>query len=257
MLAALRQHHVRPGNGGSGEYAFLTHVRNAAGFQATRTIDGLSLSLWPSRGHVLTGYEVKISRADWLRELKDPAKADDVCGLVDHFAVVAPVGVVQADEVPAPWGWLEVSDNQRVRTKKRPAMLHVTEPGRVPLDRGFVVAMLRSAGAAAVQDNDQARIEQLEKRADGHRQELQETVAHWRQRCDETDRILAELQRASGVAFGTAAGWDAKKVREVGLAIRQIVNGDQEVERAKQRLGNVGDQLRALAVTVENGGHTW
>ena len=70
----LRNRHARLGNGGSGEYAFLTQVRDAAGFYGSRTLDVVTLSLWPSRGMELHGYEVKVSRADLRSDLRNEAK---------------------------------------------------------------------------------------------------------------------------------------------------------------------------------------
>ena len=69
MLDLLERHYARTGNGGSGEYAFLRQVRNAAGFDAKRTFDAVVVGLWPSRGHDIHVIEVKVSRSDWQREL--------------------------------------------------------------------------------------------------------------------------------------------------------------------------------------------
>lgn len=50
------------------------------------------------------GFEVKTSRSDWLRELKDPSKSEAWRRYCTHFYVVAPRGVVNKDELPAGWG---------------------------------------------------------------------------------------------------------------------------------------------------------
>ena len=50
-------------------YAFFEEVRAQTGYAAGGSADGLALSLWPSRGIELHGFEVKVSRSDWLREL--------------------------------------------------------------------------------------------------------------------------------------------------------------------------------------------
>ena len=47
-------------------WAFFPAVRNAAGFDANRTADGIAMSLWPSRGLEVYGFEIKVSRGDWL-----------------------------------------------------------------------------------------------------------------------------------------------------------------------------------------------
>lgn len=58
------------------EYAFFTDVRNSVGFSSrVRTADAMAMFLWPSRGLYMTGFEVKVSRADWKKELEQPEKA--------------------------------------------------------------------------------------------------------------------------------------------------------------------------------------
>jgi len=57
LLQLLERRHAKQGNGGSGEFAFLTHVRNDGGFSATRTFDAVAVSLWPSRGHAIDVFE--------------------------------------------------------------------------------------------------------------------------------------------------------------------------------------------------------
>lgn len=149
VLSLLRQRHTREGNGGSGEFAFMTHVRNAAGFAATRTFDAVAFNLWPSKGLTIEIFEVKVTRSDWLRELKDPDKSGAAMKLSDYFTVVAPAGIVKQDELPESWGLLEVNaSGTALRSKVRPTKL--TPPSRffTAVPRGFVVAMLRSVPTA-------------------------------------------------------------------------------------------------------------
>ena len=99
--AALRDRYKPP------EYAFLEEVRNDAGFDASRSCDAIAMSLWPSRGLDLQGFEIKASRSDWLRELKDPAKAEAVCKFCDFWwLAVGDAGIVLDGELPVSWGLL-------------------------------------------------------------------------------------------------------------------------------------------------------
>jgi hypothetical protein len=156
VTAALRRWHEVE-RGAVPRYAFVAQVRNDSGFSATRTFDAVALDLWQSGHHALTVYEVKVSRSDWLRELKQPDKTAAALELADHFAVVAPRGVVKVDELGERWGLLEVDDRGRVRTKRKPARLrplasrHYRQPQHLePFKRGLVVAMLRRTDALAV-----------------------------------------------------------------------------------------------------------
>lgn len=73
-------------------------------------IDFLAVGTWPSTKFVVHGYEMKASRSDWLRELKDPGKSAEGMAKVDHWWVAAPAGVVQDGELPDGWGHLEVAE---------------------------------------------------------------------------------------------------------------------------------------------------
>ena len=109
LLSLLRSRYAkRAANGPT--WAFIEQVRNAAGFNATRTADAIAMALWPSRGLELHGFEIKVSRSDWLRELKDPSKA--VVELVDRWWIVAPESVVHPSELLPSWGLL-VARNDR------------------------------------------------------------------------------------------------------------------------------------------------
>jgi hypothetical protein len=147
--------HARYGTrGGNGpRYVGMAHVRSDAGFDAKRTADFMALDLWPSKGLVLHGHEVKISRSDWLNELKDPEKAGAFIPHVDYWwLVIADQAMVKAGELPDGWGMMAPGSDGALRVVKQAPRLRVTPlpPGVTPaLHRGLVVAMLRSASKAA------------------------------------------------------------------------------------------------------------
>ena len=57
-------------------FALLEQVADGTGARNYRWADALVMGVWPSRGYHLLGFEVKVSRSDWLHELHKPAKAD-------------------------------------------------------------------------------------------------------------------------------------------------------------------------------------
>lgn len=160
MLVRLRARHSRISrNGGATipQGVFVPHVRSDAGFDARRTLDGIAMELWPSRGLRLIGYEVKCSRGDWLRELKDPSKAGEFIPLLDQLWVaVSDARIVASGELPEGWGLLVPHGvGLRVQTPARDlhapagvlphgARAHTAAlpPG---FNRGFLAALLREA----------------------------------------------------------------------------------------------------------------
>lgn len=107
------------------------------------TIDAVALNAWPSRGMELHGIEIKVSRGDWLRELRDPVKTEIIRSNVDRIFVAAPEGVVRpdldGDVLGSEWGWIDQAGTVRVQSPD------LTPIGGPTLPRPFVAAMVRSA----------------------------------------------------------------------------------------------------------------
>ena len=127
------------------QYAFFAQVRNCTGAAVARTADGLALGLWPSRGIHLHGFEIKVDRGDWLKELKQPEKAEDICQFCDNWWVVVSDGdIVREGELPNNWGLLVASGNG-LRTKREAPQLDSR-----PLDKDMIAGILRKASEAMV-----------------------------------------------------------------------------------------------------------
>ena len=124
------------------EWAIFAEVANATGGRKRRSADAVAMNLYPSKGLELWGLEVKVQRSDWLRELKEPDKAAEMIQHMNRWCIVAPSGVVKKDELPAPWGWIQLRTNGEARIAKAPPLIN--EVGGT-VDRGFVAALLRRA----------------------------------------------------------------------------------------------------------------
>jgi hypothetical protein len=122
----------------AGEYALLREVRNAAGYNATRSADAVVVGFWPSRGCQIEGIERKSNRSDWLKELKQPAKAETIFKYCDKWWIFADKeGIVKLDEIPLPWGFMEIRGDKLKVIKQAPTL----EPK--PLSKEFVVSMIK------------------------------------------------------------------------------------------------------------------
>lgn len=143
---ALRLRYAAP------EYALLEEVGNATGTNCRRHADALAMSLWPSRGIEVSGFEIKVSRSDWLRELANPEKADSIARFCDRWWLVAATAkIVQPGELPPTWGLL-VMNGSALKCEKEAAALPAQK-----LSRGFVAALLRRANASATELRRQAQ----------------------------------------------------------------------------------------------------
>lgn len=101
-----------------------------------RTLDAMAVNCWKSRGYVIHGYEIKVTRKDFLRELQDPGKHETFYTWVDKFILVTPHKLIRPDELPARWGLMELDANGRwLRMTKRPTNLGRSEVDTVERDR--------------------------------------------------------------------------------------------------------------------------
>ncbi|MER5302211.1 hypothetical protein ABT039_22510 [Streptomyces lasiicapitis] len=103
LTRMLRHHFVRPGEELPGA-VFLTEV--TAPGRTGRRADAVHIGTWASRGGgVIDVCEVKTQRADWLRELRDPGKAEAWWPYSSAFWLVVPnTEVARPDELPEGWG---------------------------------------------------------------------------------------------------------------------------------------------------------
>jgi hypothetical protein len=119
-------------------WAVLPGVASATGTGMQRRCDAIAMSLWPSRGLELHGFEIKVSRSDFLRELKDPDKAEKIARYCDRWWLVTDdETIVQNGELPPAWGLL-VRHGKSLRLKKEAPKL---EP--IEISRRFLAAVLR------------------------------------------------------------------------------------------------------------------
>lgn len=119
-------------------YSFLPHVRNQTGYSKSseRTADALAMSLYPSRGLHLSGFEIKCQIGDLINELKTPDKAEEIAQYCHYWWIVTPKDLIDPTELPSTWGLLEGNDVLKV--KKKAILL---EPKT--LDTNLVCAILR------------------------------------------------------------------------------------------------------------------
>ena len=257
LLQLLERRHASHGNGGSGEYAFLTHVRNDGGFSATRTFDAIAVSLWPSRGYAIDVFEVKVSRSDWLRELKDPGKSEAAWGIGDRFWIVATAGVVEHAELPHGWGLIEahggkVTDDgmtgRRLRTVKA-AEWHgapVKESAKGSISKGLLVSMLRRAGAVPDTELPSERLlNAAEARGrEAERALLTSLVDQSRDRERVTADAVRRFESLSGVGVIPRHGRTQEQIDDVAKRVRAALADEGHEERVRQRLERLRGELQ-------------
>lgn len=88
-----------------------------------RRLDFVAMECWESRGHALWGFEVKVSKADLAREIRDPSKHTCFFECLDYYSIAVPEEIVDVDTVPEAWGIVVVRKNE-IRWRRMPQPLH-------------------------------------------------------------------------------------------------------------------------------------
>jgi hypothetical protein len=230
LFQALRPHFP------AREFALLPQVANGTGAGAFRHCDALALGLWPSRGLRLHGFEIKSYRGDWVRELRNPAKAEDIARYCNHWWIVTgSIGMVYEGELPPLWGLMEYDREQECLKRKIPA------PYRdgLPVDLAFVAGMLRKAQEvvspkAALTASYNAGMEAGKKEKESRtRYELEEYA--------KLKTKVAAFEKASGIKI--AAGWHSGE--QIGEAVNVVLNGSitKRAEELKRVAAKILEEL--------------
>lgn len=204
----------------------FSNLRNRTGYGGgdERYADFAALQTWASRDHAFHVFEVKVSRSDWLRELKDPGKADPMAKYANHWwLAVANDKIVQPGELPTGWGLLipEV-----YRGKLRYKVVEAA-PARTPepFSKGLVLSMARHVQSqlehVVPKSEIDARIRDASAQA-VERALARDPTRNVEQRLHEYERIVTAFEEASGVSLRVPWG-KTEDIQNIGRAVQLIL----------------------------------
>lgn len=237
-MVLLRERFAAP------EFAFLPHVRNGTGYtrRTTRTADALAMSLWPSRGLELHGFELKSARSDWLRERSDPEKAEEICRFTDRWwVVVGADNVIPEGELfPPTWGLIVARAGKLVVAREAPKL------EAKPLDRAQLAAILRRAAECVVpRDEIEAAISRARHEVEKDVEERVESRTKWlRERQEAAEQRIHSFEAASGLNLN-----DYRGVERIGTAVRFVLDGGLDAQEA--RLRGLHEAARDITTALE------
>lgn len=135
------------------EWAVTTEVQVPRGAGRLRFIDVIALNTF-GKGHEAHGFEVKVSRADWLDEVKKPDKARPGMEHVDKwFLVAGSPDLFRDGEVPKEWGIITPDANGKLIVIRPASYLRKRGPAEDPWPRDFMANILNRFTAGIVPAN--------------------------------------------------------------------------------------------------------
>lgn len=178
-------------------YVVLPQVANGTGFAANRWLDVVVASLWPSRGLWLHGYEIKISRHDWLRELKQAEKAEALYKHLDFFSILTVGDVIEPGELPETWGHVSADlVKKRLTVEKEAPRIHREES----IDRTFVMSIFRSFDKTCVTGDLAAKLKaEFERGQEAGKRDAEYAAERSRDAATTNAAFLQAFQNAHGL----------------------------------------------------------
>lgn len=221
-------------------WAFFSEVKAAVGF-GVRRADGIAIAMWRSLGLEILGFEIKRSRSDWLREIKNGGKSEEIFQYCDRWWIVVDnPEIVRSEELPSTWG-LQHATPRGLRTI-------VAAPKLKPKPAGieFVAEVLRR------QFNSDRRPEALIKEyergfANGERRIQTESEYKITRLQDENARLqrsLAEFEKISGIRID---GWNGGIVGAQLRAMREL-----DLDRLRRFAISVQQAAKEIAAATES-----
>jgi hypothetical protein len=205
-----------------GEHVLLFDVPNVVGLNQSRRCDAVAIGMWQSSGRLIQGFEVKVSRSDWLREVRDVAKADPFIEQCDRWwLVTGHQGVAKTEEVPDAWGWMTATKTG-LRIQRPPKPL---PQDKDTMRRLWAFALIRTA-------TDRS----------GDSKTMEAAI----------NKRYAELQRQSAEQV-------QREIARINPAFERLSKQVDDFEKASGmkledwRLGNVGKLARRLNQLSEDG----
>lgn len=220
-------------------YQTFFEVGNDTGTRVTRHADAVAIGIWPSTGHQVHGFEVKVSRTDFLNEMKDPSKSQAIFRFCHRWSLATPPGLVRVDELPPNWG-LVTFDGKSLRTVKAAPLLTPE-----PLTPGFVAALVRRAGemdasliSAAVDKQVGDINKQIAERVDAAKRRFHSDAVR------EVERLKKRVE-AFDELFADVPEYELKELAKVVGAVRKsgIASTWQGLRHLIEQLGNTFGML--------------
>lgn len=222
-------------------YVTLEEVRDATGFDGQRTADAIAISLYRSRGKAIWGFEFKVSRNDWLKELKQPEKAESILRYCHHWALVVPnKDIVKPGELPSSWGMYVA---QKTRLK---CVVPSPKLDPIPMSMTMLTALIYAMSIR------QSKIDTATLSAEYNRGHTdgKEGANRGRNDFERYYKELAEKVEAFDKASGLQIRYGWHKPDKVGAVVNLLLGGSaglqQVLNTAKHNLRNTESLKEAI-----------
>ena len=195
----------------------------------SRRLDVVALNMWKARDYRIVGFEIKVSRGDWLRELSAFQKSEEWMAVVDAFYVVTPPKLVKDDELPIGWGLLELCGS-RMMTRRHAEV----RQGSTMLPREVAARFISRISQAGTRADREAHWRASHELRSEIEQQVRASLAESQKRDkDELSRLRREHTEILNALGLTGSEWDVHKAALKAAGVFARAAGDTTALRAQ------------------------
>jgi hypothetical protein len=211
-----------------------------AGTGGHRYADAVVMNLFRSRGLEVQGFEIKTTRSDWLREKRNPAKADVLARFCDRWWIVAADRkIVAEDELPISWGLLApAGDSLR-------AYVQAPKLQAEPLSREFIATVFRRAQADGSFTWQRAVTKACH-------DAVREAKNRWEKEHIRLVENVEAFEEASGMSIDRPWKGSEGELHELGAAVRHVREGDAKIEQYRRNLEDLRRTARRILESLDD-----
>ncbi|MGD9209190.1 MAG: hypothetical protein PVI90_00365 [Desulfobacteraceae bacterium] len=228
------------------EWAFLPQVRDSTALTHCCTADALAFNCYPSRGMELHGFEIKVTKQDWLNELRDPNKSVALQQYCDRWwLVISKEDFVEQGTLPSTWGMLAV---QSTHGKLQLKVVHPAPKLEAPIlyNKGFVTSVFRNA-MRIITPEAQLAARYAEGRTAGIEEGKRDNKSYintLKRELDNALNAIHEFQVVSGIQLKQ---WNAG---DLGEAVKLLTRHRSPLAILKRQRELIANLTQALDLTI-------
>lgn len=193
------------------------------GISDSRRVDAVCVNTWASTGFAVHGFEIKVSRSDFLNEMKDISKWQKFGQFCNFFWLAAPKGLVDVSELPEKWGLMELQKNG-LRIKKQAPQLD-----QKPISNLFLAALLRNQTNRLQRSIDQQAEKIAEIKANGRMREIQCQEERLERDRSELNKAQSEFENEFGINCRHFRGGEIKQAVKIAKKLIYHTGGIRSI----------------------------
>lgn len=243
LHSALRNTYPAP------NFMYLKEARDATGFDCHRTADAIAIGMYRSCGQLIHGFELKVSRTDWLKELSNAAKAESLMRYCHRWSLIVPdTTIVKDGELPPTWGLGVWSQTRKNALPKIKWIVRPPELLPLPMSMVFFTAMIYAATKIDADTHEK----QMKMEYERGRQNAKDAIdrEHGREAHRKLTAAVDAFEKSAGIHISEYISEDT--ANRTGLLFKEWRRSLETVERSRKNLEILQKQAEQCHRAITN-----